>query len=46
MSAVVHVRDLCVELPDGSVIAEDAEIRVEAGEVVSILGPAETSRAP
>jgi ABC-type nitrate/sulfonate/bicarbonate transport system ATPase subunit/ABC-type transporter Mla maintaining outer membrane lipid asymmetry permease subunit MlaE len=39
MSAVARVRDLHVELPDGTPILEAADIDVHAGEVISILGP-------
>jgi len=39
MSAVARVRDLHVELPDGTSILEAADIDVHAGEVIAILGP-------
>lgn len=39
MTAVAHVRDLHVELPDGTPILKAADIDVHAGEVISILGP-------
>ena len=39
MSAVARVRDLHVELPDGTSILKAADIDVHAGEVISILGP-------
>jgi ABC-type nitrate/sulfonate/bicarbonate transport system ATPase subunit/ABC-type transporter Mla maintaining outer membrane lipid asymmetry permease subunit MlaE len=39
MSAVARIRDLHVELPDGTSILKAADIDVHAGEVISILGP-------
>ncbi len=39
MSAVVSVRGLKVELPDGTIIVEAAEIELLPGQIVSLLGP-------
>lgn len=39
MSALVSVRGLKVELPDGTTIVEAAELSLKPGQIVSLLGP-------